>query len=398
VQPLDRIWFAPHDARAADVGGARADPRALHRTLAGYAPSPLREAPRLAARLGLARVRVKDESARLGLPAFKILGASWASWCALADRLGLDPAGTPDPLAALRARAPALHGVRLAAATDGNHGRGVARVARWLGLPARIFVPAGTARARIEAIEGEGAEVIEVAGSYDDTVARAAAEQDRGAILVQDHAWSGYEDVPRRVVEGYATIFTEIDEQLAAAGACAPRLALIQTGVGALAAAAAGHWRRPGLPRTQRPALANVEPTGAACVLASVEAGRIVTVPAGAHSSLMAGLNCGTPSSVAWPALRQGIDVFVAVPDERAVDAMRALADDGIVSGESGAAGVAGLLALCEDPPARARLGLDAGAEVLAISTEGATDPASWERWVGRPPPRARARGGAPAS
>jgi len=384
---VERVLFSSHDARAAEVAGPGADPRALHRTLPGYAPTPLRPAPRLAARLGLARVWVKDESARLGLPAFKILGASWAGWCALAERLGLDPAATPDPLGALRAHAAELRGVRLAAATDGNHGRGVARVARWLGLPARIFVPAGTARARIEAIAGEGAELVEVAGSYDDTVARAAAEQEHGAILVQDHAWPGYEALPRRVIEGYATLFAEIDEQLAAAGAAAPRLALIQTGVGALAAAAVQHWRRPGLARAARPALANVEPTGAACVLESVAAGRIVTVPAGAHSSLMAGLNCGTPSSVAWPAMQQGMDAFVAVSDARAVEAMRALARDGIVSGESGAAGVAGLLALCDDPAARARLALDAGAEVLAISTEGATDPASWERWVGRPTP-----------
>lgn len=123
-------------------------------------------------------------------------------------------------------------------------------------------------------------------------------------------------------------------------------------------------------------------------MLASVATGRIVTVPAGAHFSRMAGLHCGTPSSVAWPAMQQGMDVFVAVPDERAVAAMRALADDGIVSGESGAAGVASLLALCEDPAARARLALDREAQVLALSTEGATDPASWERWVGRPLPR----------
>lgn len=385
---MDRIRFAAADARAADVPARAADPRRLHRALPGYAPTPLRAAPRLAARLGLARVWIKDESGRLGLPAFKILGASWAAACALAERLGLDLAAEPDPLAALRARRAALADLRLAAATDGNHGRAVARVARWLGLPARIFVPAGTAQARIAAIAGEGAEVTEVAGGYDDAVAAAAAERARGALLIQDHAWPGYEDVPARVVEGYATLFAELEEQLAAAGAPVPRLALIQTGVGALAAAAVHHWRRPGLPRARRPALANVEPTGAACVLASVEAGRIVSVAAGAHSSLMAGLNCGTPSSVAWPAMRRGMDVFVAVGDARAIEAMRALADDGIVSGESGAAGVAGLLALCADPAARERLELDASAEVVALSTEGATDPASWERAVGRPLPR----------
>jgi diaminopropionate ammonia-lyase len=81
--------------------------------------------------------------------------------------------------------------------------------------------------------------------------------------------------------------------------------------------------------------------------------------------------------------MEQGMDVFVAVDDARAVAAMRALADDGVVSGESGAAGVAGLLALCDDGPARERLGLDGSAHVLVISTEGATDPEAWQRWVG---------------
>jgi len=327
---------------------------------------------------------VKDEASRLGLPAFKILGASWAAWRALAARLELDAETAPD-FAALRGRSAAL---RLVAATDGNHGRAVARVARWLGLPATVFVPAGTARPRCQAIASEGARLVEVEGSYDATVERAAAEQDEDVLLIQDHAWPGYETVPRWVIEGYATIFWEIEEQLA--GAPPLDLVLVQVGVGALAAAAAEHYRRPEL-RT-RPALASVEPSGAACALASIEAGRIVTVEAGAHSSLMAGLNCGTPSSVAWPALARGVDVFVAVDDERARDGVRALAADGIVSGESGAAGAAGLLELlagAEAKAARERLGIERGGRVLLISTEGATDPSLWQRIVGRAPERA---------
>jgi diaminopropionate ammonia-lyase len=59
-------------------------PLSLHSTMPGYAPSPLRPAPAAAARLGVATVLVKDESSRLGLPSFKILGASWAIARALA--------------------------------------------------------------------------------------------------------------------------------------------------------------------------------------------------------------------------------------------------------------------------------------------------------------------------
>ena len=381
---VGRIRFSRSEVRRAAFGPPPRGPLDFHRGLPGYAPSPVRAAPRLAERLGLARVWVKDESSRLGLPSFKILGASWATGRALAARLGLDARSAPS-LAALRDGVP---GLGLVAATDGNHGRAVARVARWLGLPAAIYVPAGTAAARIRAIAEEGARVIEVDGSYDETVERAAAAQDARSILIQDHAWPGFEEVPRWVIEGYATIFWEADRQLTDE----PRLdlVLVQVGVGALAAAAVDHYRRPDL--AARPALASVEPTGAACALASIEAGRIVTVPAGAHSSIMAGLNCGTPSSVAWPALEGGIDVFLAVDDERSREGVRALAEDGIVSGESGAAGAAGLLELLESPEAgaaRKRLGLDRDARVLLISTEGATDPALWQRIVGRAPERA---------
>src|SRR6266508_589861 len=145
-------------------------------------------------------------------------------------------------------------------------------------------------------------------------------------------------------------------------------------------------YRRPGL--QDRPRLLGVEPTVAACVLSSVEAGKIVTIP-GPQDSIMAGLNCGTPSLIAWPLVSQGINVYVAAPDEQAREAMRMLADAGIVSGESGAAGLAGLLELGSGPgaePARQLLGLGATSRVLLLSTEGATDPAAFLEIVGRSP------------
>jgi diaminopropionate ammonia-lyase len=52
--------------------------RQFHRLLPGYAPTPLVEVPALARDLRAGRVFVKDESSRLGLAAFKVLGASWA--------------------------------------------------------------------------------------------------------------------------------------------------------------------------------------------------------------------------------------------------------------------------------------------------------------------------------
>jgi diaminopropionate ammonia-lyase len=306
---------------------------------------------------------------------------------ALEERLG-GHSGSWATIEELRERLTTLPALRLVTATDGNHGRGVARVARWLGLPAEIYVPAGTAAARIGGIRGEGATVIEVEGTYDDTVARAAAAGGDGVLLIQDHGWPGYEEIPGWVAEGYETIFAEIEEELERSVQPPYDAVLVQIGVGTLASAVVRHYRREGL--RERPVLIGVEPVGAACVLHSVEAGEPVMLSVGADASIMAGLNCGTPSSAAWPSMLHGINGFVAVDDEQARIAMRLLAAEGIISGESGAAGLAGLLELTEGNDAartREALVLGAGARVLLLSTEGITDPVAYTSIVGRLPP-----------
>ena len=357
------------------------DAFAFHHRLPGYAPTPLVEASAgLAARFGIARLLIKDESSRLGLPSFKLLGASWATYCLLVERLGHEPAWTTiDELAS--AIAP-LRPLELVTATDGNHGRAVARVARLLGLSAHVFVVEGTATARIEAIEGEGATVDQVAGDYDEAVRRSAsvaAAAGERALLVSDTSWEGYTETPRRVIDGYTTIFREVDDALVddALVDGQPDVVVVPVGVGALAAAACSHYRTgPG----PGPVIVAVEPEDADCVLRSVEAGRPTTV-SGPHRSMMVGLNCGTPSLVAWPLLAAGLDWCVAVEDERAASAMRLLAAEGVVAGETGAAALAGLDAL-----AGAGVGLTPDATVLVVCTEGATDPANYTRIVGRAP------------
>ena len=394
------VFVNPAAAAATTLDPPPRAPLELHRRLPGYAVTPLHDAPALAAAGGVARVWVKDESSRLGLPAFKLLGASWAAYRALVARLGRDPEPWTDVEELRRALAP-LRPLTLATATDGNHGRAVARMAALLGLDADVYVPAGTAAARIAAIEGEGARVTVVDGDYDHAVATAARTAGDRRLAIQDVGWPGYEQVPTWVVEGYATIFWEVDDQLAAAGEDGPDLVVVPLGVGGLAAAAVRHFRHQG--RQEPPRLLGVEPLAAACVLRSLQAGRIVTVP-GPHDSIMAGLNCGTPSLVAWPYLRAGLDAVVAVADERARQAMRDLAAAGIVAGETGAASLAGLaeatrgpadrpgdpLGVPRTPPAgglRRALGLGPEARVLLVCTEGATDPEAYRRIVGGTPP-----------
>jgi diaminopropionate ammonia-lyase len=360
-------------------------PLDFHRRLPEYAITPLVDTPGLASALGVGRVWVKDESWRLGLPAFKILGASWAVYRALERRSG--GIGEWGAVEELRGRLEPLLPMTLAAATDGNHGRAVARMAKLLGLGARIFVPADMAAARIESIESEGAEVVVVPGTYDEAVARSAEEAGEHCLVIADTSWPGYEDVPRWVIDGYSTILWEVSDELGRRGEDGPTLVVVQIGVGAFAAAVTRHFRSPGV--SPRPKILGVEPARAACALASAEAGGIVHLP-GPHGSIMAGLNCGSPSVVAWPTVSRGIDLFVAIEDDRAREAMRMLAGAGIVSGETGAAGLAGLLALSQEEGGRRTLGLTEETRVLVFNCEGATDPEAYGRIVAGaegPPP-----------
>lgn len=352
-------------------------PLEFHRRLSGYAATPLVDAPKLAGTLGVGKVWVKDESWRLGLPAFKIMGASWAVYKALEARFG--DLGDWRDLNGLKERLAPFLPLTLVAATDGNHGRAVARMAGLLGLESRIFVPADMVPARIEAIESEGAEVTVVHGTYDEAVARSARGANERCLVISDTSWPGYVDVPTWVIDGYSTILWEISDELERRGEEGPNLVVAQIGVGAFAAAVARHFRSPAV--ASRPKLLGVEPARAACMLASAEAGDIVHLP-GPHVSIMAGLNCGAPSVVAWPTVSRGIDLFAAVGDEWSRKAMRALARSGIVSGETGAAGLAGLLALLEEGGEEAKEALDLSQDtrVLLFNCEGATDPGAYER------------------
>ena len=363
-----REFFENPDCRPSE--GSLRDERVLafHRSMPGYEATALAEAPGTAAALGLSRLSVKMETQRFGLPSFKVLGASWAACRVLSLRAGwTEPAVSFEQLQEIVAGLPDLS---LVAATDGNHGRGVARMALLLGLGAEILVPQGTARARIEAIESEGAIARVIDGTYDDAVEAAAGLASDDRLVISDTSWEGYEEVPAWIAEGYSTIFAELEGQLD----FAPELVVVQIGVGALAAATVRALARKG--RT----IVAIEPAGADCALRAVRDGE--TAP-GPHHSVMAGLNAGVASPLALPLMREGIRVFCAIDDAAVAEAVPALLEDGLTCGETGAAGVAGLFALRGAGDAWERLGLEAP-HALAICTEGPTDPASFERYAAR--------------
>jgi diaminopropionate ammonia-lyase len=257
----------------------------------------------------------------------------------------------------------------------------VARVARLLGFQARIWVPANTAAARIAAIESEGADVEITDGSYNDAVreaARAARFASGRTILVSDTSSDACTRAPRWVIEGYSTMFLEIDQQLTELRLPSPDIVVVPVGVGALAASAVIHFRRRRASR--RTLVIGAEPTTAACVGASLAAGHPLELP-GTQDSIMAGLNCASPSLVAWPFVSAGLDFLATIDDDQARQAMRDLAAHGVVAGESGAASLAGLreaLAYVREDGA-----IHGATSALLISTEGATDPEAYTTVVG---------------
>jgi diaminopropionate ammonia-lyase len=338
-------------------------PIAFHRGLPGYETTRLVSAGALARELGIEALFVKDESRRFGLPAFKFLGASWA----ISQLCG----GGSD-LEALARNAQAQGIARLTTATDGNHGRAVAHMAALVGLRATIYVPEAMRPARREAIAAEGADVVVVGDDYDEAVRRSLldAAGDAACRAVNDADLDGSSPVASWVIDGYSTMFLELDDQLPADAAI--DTVLLQTGVGAFAAAGVRWAARHGIV-----AIA-VDPAGAPCIAASLAAGVRTVVETSATA--MAGLDAGTPSAAAWPTLASGLAGAIVVDDGEADEAMRDLAALGIEAGESGAAGLAGLRALVEDErcaPLRPRRRVR---HALVIATEGATDPERYER------------------
>jgi diaminopropionate ammonia-lyase len=408
-------WFCRPAARQWRASVLQTAAPSFHAELPGYRPTELTELPALADELGVGRVLVKDESTRMGLGAFKVLGASWAVARLLSEnghaaddsrtaRNGSVPPDASGPhdgevspyaqvtLSELR-RIAAAHPVELVTATDGNHGRAVAWMARLLGLEARVFVPRVVSERARAAIAAEGATVTVGGDSYDEAVERTAAyaggREGQGRLLVQDTAWAGYESVPGWIVEGYGTLLAELDRQFAERDLPGPDLVSVPVGVGSLAQAVVTHYRRGGLASAgsdgpgelggsgrlggrSAPAILAVEPESAAGVLASLHAEARQSVTTG--GTVMAGLNCGTPSSLAWPVLAGGLDAAIAVPDRLAIRAGADLAGLGVRSGPSGAASLAGVRAALTGPGAGARqagLGVTGSSVVLLLSTEG---------------------------
>ncbi len=338
----------------------------------GYRPTPLRELPELAGSAGLAALRYKDEAGRFGLGSFKALGGGYAVLSLLRaelSRRGVAHSPNSDELAGGRYLA-ATRAITVTCASEGNHGRAVAWGAHRFGCRAVVFVHERVSERRAAAIAAQGAELRRVPGRYDDAVRaanRAAAEQ--GWLVVADTSWPGYTELPREIMQAYRMVAAEALDQWQGDP---PTHVFLQGGVGAFAAAVSVQLRTRLHPP---PSLIVVEPDCAACLLASAELGTRTALP-GALDTVMAGLACAEPSLLAWQELERAAAAFMAIPDEAAIAATGMLADRGIGTAASGAAGVAAVLLAAADPAARATLDLGADSRVLLFGTEGPEAPA----------------------
>lgn len=344
------------------------------------AATPLYALPDQASRLGVAQIHVKDESVRSPLGSFKALGAPVALLRLILRRW---PEMDIDPTQLIRGvYADLVKDFTVISATDGNHGRALAAAAKTIGCACVIVLHANVSLEREEAIAAYGAKIVRIAGNYDASVeeaARLAAEH--GWEVVSDTSYDGYEDIPRDVMQGYGAIAAEAVRQ-----APAPFThVILQGGVGGLAAGIISYlWERYG---EDRPTFIVVEPQQADCLYQSARLG-YPAVATGSVDSVMAGLACGETSPLAWKFLAESVDYFMTISDDDAIAAMIRLAKGGerdvpMVSGESGAAGFAGLEVLCANRDLFADVGLGAEARILLVSTEGATAPRVYRDLVG---------------
>ena len=361
----------------------------FHKTFPVYQKTPLVSLEKLAEKLQVKSIYLKDESYRFGLNAFKVLGGSYAIAKEIGKRIEKDITElTAESILSAETKAQ-LGDITFVTATDGNHGRGVAWTANQLEQRSVVYMPKGSALERLENIRKEGAEAEITDMNYDEAVrlAQKMAEE-KGWVVVQDTAWEGYEDIPLWIMQGYTTMGYEIMEQIPER----PTHIFLQAGVGSMAGAMTGFFSNL-YPGEEKPIITIVEPAKADCLFRTAQAddGKLHIVT-GDMDTIMAGLACGEPCTIGWDVLKGYADAFIRCPEYAAADGMRILAapakgDTPVTAGESGAAAFGCMANILLDENLaewKKLLQLDESSRILCISTEGDTDKQNYQDVVWR--------------
>lgn len=364
----------------------------FHTSFPMYHETPLVSLSNLAKKLNIRGLYVKDESFRFGLNAFKVLGGSYAAGRYIAQKLQVDISELSFDKITSDVIRKKLGEITFVTATDGNHGRGVAWTARQLRQKAVVYMPKGTKSERLQNIQKEGADASILNLCYDDVVRYARHQsEENGWVLMQDTTLQDYREIPRWIMEGYGTMAWEIYRQMPVR----PTHIFLQAGVGSLAGTVAAFFLNL-YKGSDKPIIVVVDPEKAACIFLTAQmADGKLHAATGNLDTMMAGLACGEPCSLAWDILESYADFALVCDDDISAAGMCLLSepkigDTRIVSGESGAVTtgvVAKLLSLGKDYSSlRDELRLDNSSVILCISTEGATDKENYKRITGQLP------------
>lgn len=353
----------------------------FHSSFKQYSETPLVELDNLARLLEVEDIFLKDESYRFGLNAFKVLGGSYAIGNYIAKKLNKSIDDLPYEKMISEEVKKELGDITFITATDGNHGKGVAWTANQLGQKSIVYMPKGSSKERLDAIKAFGADASIKDMNYDECVRLANKEaEENGYVMVQDTAWEGYEDIPTWIIQGYTTLAYEANSSLKDLNR-KPTHIFLQAGVGSFAAAVTGYFAS--LYKENKPIITIVEPDKADCLYRTAKAndGTLHFVT-GDMDTIMNGLACGEPCTVAWEVLSTYVDFFMSVSDNVSAHGMRVLGnplgdDKKVVSGESGAVTLGVVSKILSDNgfgDIKKTLGLDENSVILLISTEGDTD------------------------
>ena len=316
-----------------------------------YLSTPLISLNKLNEKLKLNKIFYKDESKRFHLKSFKALGGAYAVEKIIK--------GNDKNV--------------ISTATAGNHGRSVAWGAQKNGLECKIFISEFVSESRAKVMKNFGADVIRVKGNYEDSLNECIMQSNKNNWqIVQDVAWKDYKLVPKLTMAGYSVMMKEISEQIKNEKISH---VILQAGVGGMAAAMVA-----GIARylDYIPQVIVVEPDSAACVLESINKGKIEKISI-EKESIMGGMSCGEVSLVPWEILKNSVHFCVTVSDDYISKTVKYLANkefsnDKIIGGECSAPGIVSLAGLNNDDETRKKINLNENSNVLIFGCEGDAD------------------------
>ena len=316
-----------------------------------YLSTPLISLNKLNEKLKLNKIFYKDESKRFHLKSFKALGGAYAVEKIIK--------GNDKNV--------------ISTATAGNHGRSVAWGAQKNGLECKIFISEFVSESRAKVMRNFGADVIRVKGNYEDSLNECIMQSNKNNWqIVQDVAWEDYKLVPKLTMAGYSVMMKETSEQIKNEKISH---VILQAGVGGMAAAMVA-----GIARylDYIPQIIVVEPDSAACVLESINKGKIEKISI-EKESIMGGMSCGEVSLVPWEILKNSVHFCVTVSDDYISKTIKYLANkefsnEKIIGGECSTPGIVSLAGLNNDYETRKKINLNENSNVLIFGCEGDAD------------------------